>query len=275
MKQNKVQAAIALGSNLGESISILENALVELANTPGVTLISRSSWYQTKPIGPPQPDYINGCALLEVELTPLNLLEILLGIEAKAGRIRAERWGPRTLDLDLLLYGDSILNTPKLQIPHPRMIERAFVLVPLTEIAPNWIEPVSGKAIAYWGEQVNYTGVSLIVQIPFDAIIPDHKLTKYLLVFREHDDKSKFLAKGGFEQNNPEELKIAIYQLIKTNAALEDNSNEYGTFYRVEGELMGVNQVILLVVTVWLKRKIDNKFQFITLKPKKEKKTND
>ena len=167
MKQNKVQAAIALGSNLGESITILENALLELNNTPGVKLISRSNWYQTKAIGPVQPDYINGCALLEVELTPLKLLEILLDIEIKAGRIRAERWGPRTLDLDLLLYGDLILNTPKLEIPHPRMLERAFVLVPLAEIAANWIEPVSGKAIAYWAKQVNDTGVSLIVQIPF------------------------------------------------------------------------------------------------------------
>ncbi|ELR99569.1 2-amino-4-hydroxy-6-hydroxymethyldihydropteridine pyrophosphokinase [Gloeocapsa sp. PCC 73106] len=268
MKQGSFPVAIALGSNLGESISILENALVELNHTPGITLVSRSSWYQTKPIGPPQPDYINGCALLDVELTPKALLDTLLNIEAKAGRIRREKWGPRTLDLDLLLYGNLILNTPTLEIPHPRMKERAFVLVPLAEIAPDWLEPVSQKAIALLVEQVDCTGVSLLSKLPIDAIIPDDKITKYLLILRDHNDKSKFLAKAGFDQNNPQELKTAIYQLIKTSVAIEDSNNEYGTFYRVEGELIGINQRNLLVTTIWLKRKIDNKFQFITLKPK-------
>ncbi|WP_369769878.1 DUF6883 domain-containing protein [Gloeocapsa sp. PCC 73106] len=87
-------------------------------------------------------------------------------------------------------------------------------------------------------------------------------------MLRDHNDKSKFLAKAGFDQNNPQELKTAIYQLIKTSVAIEDSNNEYGTFYRVEGELIGINQRNLLVTTIWLKRKIDNKFQFITLKPK-------
>lgn len=162
IQRTSFSVAIALGSNLGESLLILENALVELANTPGVELIARSHWYQTKPIGPSQPDYLNGCALLAVELTPETLLKTLLEIEAKAGRVRGERWGPRTLDLDLLLYGDLILNTPDLQIPHPRMHERAFVLVPLAEIAPDWIEPVSRKAIATLLKQVNCSGVNLL-----------------------------------------------------------------------------------------------------------------
>ena len=106
------------------------------------------------------------------------------------------------------------------------------------------------------------------MKIPNNAIIPDAKLTKYLLVFRERDDKSKFLAQAGFTLDNPEELKGAIRQLVDTIEAIKDTTNEYGTFYRVEGELMGMNHRNLLVITIWLKR-IDGQFQFITLKPKK------
>lgn len=138
---------------------ILQDALKILAQTSGVTLQSQSSWYQTAPVGPPQPDYINGCAVLEVQLTPQELLETLQKIEAKFGRIRQERWGARTLDLDLLLFDDLILETPTLQLPHPRMTQRAFVLVPLAEIAPEWIEPVSGKAIAQLVQRVDCSGV--------------------------------------------------------------------------------------------------------------------
>ena len=152
-------AAIALGSNLGDSCAILEATLATLANTPEVKLLARSSWYQTKAVGPPQPDYINGCTLLQVKMPPRSLLETLLAIEVEFGRVRQERWGPRSLDLDLLLYDDLILDTPTLTLPHPRMRERAFVLVPLAEIAPNWIEPVSRKAIAELVQAVDCTGV--------------------------------------------------------------------------------------------------------------------
>ena len=153
------RSAIALGSNLGDSRTILENALKILAKTPKITLTDCSSWYQTAPVGPPQPDYLNGCAVLNVQLTPQELLETLLRVEAHFGRVRQELNGPRTLDLDLLLFEDLILDTPNLQVPHPRMKERAFVLVPLAEIAPNWIEPVSGKAIAQLVQTVDCSGV--------------------------------------------------------------------------------------------------------------------
>lgn len=156
------QCAIALGSNLGDSRAILEAALETLAKTPEITLLVSSSWYQTKAVGPPQPDYINGCALLHVQKRPQLLLETLLGIEAQFGRVRRERWGPRSLDLDLLLYDDLIIKTPTLQLPHPRMRSRAFVLVPLAEIAPDWIEPVSGIAIAQLVQAVDCTGVNRI-----------------------------------------------------------------------------------------------------------------
>ena len=142
------QAAIALGSNLGDSRATLEQALQALDQEPGVRLLQRSSWYRSAPVGPPQPDYLNGCALLEVTLTPLELLERLLATEDRFARVRAERWGPRTLDLDLLLVGSHTLDTPRLQLPHPRLRERAFVLVPLVEIAPAWIDPITGRSVA-------------------------------------------------------------------------------------------------------------------------------
>jgi 2-amino-4-hydroxy-6-hydroxymethyldihydropteridine diphosphokinase len=156
------KCAIALGSNLGNSLSTLEDSLQLLDEIPGINLIATSSWYRTKPVGPPQPDYLNGCAVLEVQQTPEEFLVLLQAVELQFGRVRTERWGARTLDLDLLLYDDLVLNTPNLQIPHPRMNERAFVLVPLAEIAANWLEPRSGKAIAQLVKEVDCTGVQLI-----------------------------------------------------------------------------------------------------------------
>ncbi|MEQ9357116.1 2-amino-4-hydroxy-6-hydroxymethyldihydropteridine diphosphokinase [Coleofasciculus sp. F4-SAH-05] len=152
-------SAIALGSNLGDSRAILEAAIVMLAKTPDITVTSQSSWYQTAPVGPPQPDYLNGCVILDVQLTPHDVLQTLISIEKQFGRERGERWGPRTLDLDILLFDNLIIDTPTLQIPHPRMTERAFVLVPLAEIAPDWVEPVSGCAIAQLVQRVDCSGV--------------------------------------------------------------------------------------------------------------------
>ena len=107
------------------------------------------------------------------------------------------------------------------------------------------------------------------MKIPDDAVIPEEKLTRYLLVPRLKDDKSKYLAQAGFTQANPEDLLTAISQLIANNEAVEDNTNEYGVFYLVEGNLQGINNNNLAVVTVWLQSKYDGSFRFITLKPKK------
>lgn len=158
----QARCAIALGSNIGDSHAILEAAIERLAHTPSVVLKARSNWYITKAIGPPQPDYLNGCAILQVELSPQRLLNTLLAIEQEFGRVRQERWGPRSLDLDLLLYNDLILDTPDLQIPHPRMRERAFVLVPLAEIASDWVEPVSGSAIEELLKEVDCSDVHFL-----------------------------------------------------------------------------------------------------------------
>jgi 2-amino-4-hydroxy-6-hydroxymethyldihydropteridine diphosphokinase len=154
-----IQCAIALGSNLGQPHEILRSALNAIATTPGITLSAQSSVYQTAAVGPPQPDYLNACAVLETSLSPQDLLHKLLAIETQFGRVRRERWGPRLLDLDLLLFGDRIIHTETLQVPHPRMNDRAFVLVPLAEIAPDWIEPVSGLAIAQLLQQCDPSGV--------------------------------------------------------------------------------------------------------------------
>lgn len=105
------------------------------------------------------------------------------------------------------------------------------------------------------------------MRIPEDSIIPDAKITQYLLVLKARNDKSRFLAQAGFTQDNPEDLRLAIQRQAIDKEAIEEKRNEYGTFYQVEGELVGVNGVSLSVVTVWLQRQIDGKFQFVTLKP--------
>jgi len=157
------KCAIALGSNLGDSLTILKSAIETLNNTPEIEVKSHSSWYQTAPVGPPQPDYINACAILEVTLKPQQLLAKLLEIEIKFNRIRQEKWGPRTLDLDLLLYDNLVLETPTLTLPHPRMTERAFVLVPLAEIAPDWVHPVTGSAIGQMVKTADFSGIEKMI----------------------------------------------------------------------------------------------------------------
>ena len=158
-----VKCAIALGSNQGNSLAILKQSLSVLTQIPGIILEATSSWYKTKPVGTPQPqpDYLNGCALFSVEQTPEELLAILQTTEIQFGRVDKGRLQPRTLDLDLLLYDNLILNAPNLTIPHPRMTERSFVLIPLAEIAPDWIEPRSGLKIAQLLHNLDTSGVEL------------------------------------------------------------------------------------------------------------------
>jgi 2-amino-4-hydroxy-6-hydroxymethyldihydropteridine diphosphokinase len=157
--QTTTQTAIALGSNLGDSYQILIHALEAIARSPHITLLAQSSIYRTQAVGPPQPDYLNACALLDTSLSPQALLQRLLSLETQFGRVRRERWGPRLLDLDLLLFGDRQVQTPTLEIPHPRMAERAFVLIPLAEIAADWIDPRSGQAIAHLLQHCDCSGV--------------------------------------------------------------------------------------------------------------------
>jgi 2-amino-4-hydroxy-6-hydroxymethyldihydropteridine diphosphokinase len=133
-----VAAFIGLGSNLEDPRQQVETALCELAALPTTHLRRRSSLYRTPPLGPPdQPDYINAVAELTTQLAPLELLDELQRLEVTHHRVRERHWGPRTLDLDLLLYSDLTLRDPRLTLPHPRLVERLFVIVPLYEIAPD------------------------------------------------------------------------------------------------------------------------------------------
>ena len=132
-------ALIGLGSNLGDRRATLLRAIEELNATPGVSVVKVSSFHETEPVGGPpgQGPYLNAAACIETTLEPPALLHRLQEIEARNGRVRTVRWGERTLDLDLLLYDDRIVETPELTIPHPRMADRRFVLEPLAEIAPE------------------------------------------------------------------------------------------------------------------------------------------
>ncbi len=150
-----VTAAIALGGNLGDSERILISAITAIDQVYGIRVIARSPLYKTAPVGPPQPDYLNACILIETSLTPRALLQQLLTIENQFGRVRQERWGARSLDLDLLLFSDQIVDLPGLTIPHPRLHERPFVLVPMTDIAPQWPHPIFGKTIAQLLDQLS------------------------------------------------------------------------------------------------------------------------
>jgi 2-amino-4-hydroxy-6-hydroxymethyldihydropteridine diphosphokinase len=145
-----ITAYIALGGNLGDRQEYLTRALEALRQHPGITVTRVSSFYETIPVGGPpgQPNYLNGAAELHTDLEPRALLQALLAIEARLGRVRRESNGPRTVDLDLLLYGDRVLQEADLIVPHPRMHERTFVLQPLAEIAPDAVHPGLGATVA-------------------------------------------------------------------------------------------------------------------------------
>lgn len=141
-----ITSYIGLGANLDDPAAQVELAIEELARLPQSRLIARSSLYASAPVGyAEQPDFINAVAALQTGLSPRALLEAMLGIEHYHGRNRTFRNAPRTLDLDLLLYGDAHFHEENLTLPHPRMHERAFVLRPLLEIAPELVLPGSGR----------------------------------------------------------------------------------------------------------------------------------
>ncbi len=142
-------AYVGLGANLGRREQTLRAALEALDGRNGVRVVRASSTIETDPVGGPpgQPPYLNAAAELRTTLAPEPLLRALQAVEDAFGRTREVRWGPRTLDLDLLLYGDRVIETPALTVPHPRMHERRFVLEPLCEIAPEAVHPVLGRTM--------------------------------------------------------------------------------------------------------------------------------
>jgi 2-amino-4-hydroxy-6-hydroxymethyldihydropteridine diphosphokinase len=131
-------AYLGLGSNLGERLAILQQAVDRLAREPGIRVVASSRVWETDPVGgPPQPDYLNAVIRIDTDLTPFELLDACQRVERSLGREREVRWGPRTIDIDLLLFGDQRLDVPHLTVPHPRMTSRAFVMLPLLELDPD------------------------------------------------------------------------------------------------------------------------------------------
>lgn len=155
-QDNRVTAYVALGANLGQAQQAVLQAMTALGKLPHTTLIARSSLYSSAPVAATGPDFINAVVCLKTSLDAHVLLAQLQQLETNAGRERAFRNAPRTLDLDILLYGDATICSATLQIPHPRMTERAFVLLPLAEIAPQLVSAeqlaaVAGQAISVFG----------------------------------------------------------------------------------------------------------------------------
>jgi 2-amino-4-hydroxy-6-hydroxymethyldihydropteridine diphosphokinase len=142
------KAAIGIGSNQGDSVRICSDVFDLLQKHPAVSIVKASSLYRTKPVGFTGQDwFVNAAVLCETSLEPLALLDFLFELETSFGRVRTIRWGPRTLDLDILFYGNRQLDLPGLKVPHPQLQNRLFVLVPLAEIEPDWVHPGSGLRV--------------------------------------------------------------------------------------------------------------------------------
>jgi 2-amino-4-hydroxy-6-hydroxymethyldihydropteridine diphosphokinase len=155
--ERRARAYLGLGSNVGDRLAHLQGAVDGLGATPGVDVVAVSPVYETAPVGgPPQDDYLNAVVAVESDLDARALLRVAQDLEARAGRVRAERWGPRTLDVDVLLVGDVAVDEEDLVVPHPRMRERAFVLAPLADLDPTWTDAVPRD-----GTGVRRTGVAL------------------------------------------------------------------------------------------------------------------
>jgi len=151
------RAHLGLGSNLGDRLGFLQGAITGLASTPGIEVVAVSRVYETAPVGGPhQGPYLNAVVAVDTDLGATELLDVAQRLEAAAGRIRAERWGPRSLDVDVLLIGDERITTDRLTVPHPRLFERGFVLAPLADVAPSLVERPDGG----W-DGVEATGLAL------------------------------------------------------------------------------------------------------------------
>lgn len=158
------RAYVALGSNLDEPEAQVRNALAALGELPATQLLRTSRLYRTPPWGMlDQPWFVNAAAALNTELAPAALMQALQALELRSGRERgAQRWGPRRIDLDLLLYDDLVIDTPELQLPHPRLAERAFVLVPLADVAKELTLP-GGKSVEALLAQVDTAGIEPLI----------------------------------------------------------------------------------------------------------------
>ncbi len=149
IEKNKSRAFLGFGGNLGKPLNNFRYARQQLAEHPRIEIVSSSPLYQTPPVGGPagQPDYLNAVIEILTGLSPLDLLQLCRQIEDGGGRVRGQHWGPRTLDIDLLLFDNLVMDVPLLILPHPRLQQRHFVLLPLNDLAPQLNHPVLNKTI--------------------------------------------------------------------------------------------------------------------------------
>ena len=153
-----MKAFIGLGSNLGEREAMIRLALDDLARLSSTRLVRASALYDTEPVGEvDQPNFLNAVAQIDTELTARQLLWNLQLIEKRLGRVRSQRYGPRTIDLDLLLYGNLVVDEPDLKVPHPELVRRSFVLVPLVELDPLLVHPETGETLVTHLASLNNT----------------------------------------------------------------------------------------------------------------------
>jgi 2-amino-4-hydroxy-6-hydroxymethyldihydropteridine diphosphokinase len=161
--QSLITAFVALGSNLEDPVAKIRGGLAAIGKLPLTRLVRSSSFYRNPPVGIlDQPDFVNAAAMIETGLGPRELLGALLGIESAHGRARSVPNAPRTLDLDLALYGERVIEEPGLVVPHPRLAERAFVLIPIAEIAPDAVVPGRGR-IADLVQAVDAAGMVKVI----------------------------------------------------------------------------------------------------------------
>jgi len=159
----RVRAALGLGSNVGDRVSHLRSALQTLRATPEIWDVEVSRLYETDPVGgPAQDDFLNAVAVFDTSLAPESLLVVAQSCESAAGRVRDERWGPRTLDVDVLAYDEVSSDAPELTLPHPRALTRAFVLIPWAEVDPDFV--VNGRLVSEWAAAIDGTGVRELIE---------------------------------------------------------------------------------------------------------------
>jgi 2-amino-4-hydroxy-6-hydroxymethyldihydropteridine diphosphokinase len=172
------KAVIGLGSNLDDRLAHLQKGITALAHSLSplhhrTRVVAVSRTFQTSPIGPDQPAYLNAVALVETTMTPAGLLGRCQEIEAQQGRVRTERWGPRTLDLDILDIAEHRSATPELAVPHPASHERGFVLVPWADVASDWVHPVTGRTIADMAAEVDQRAEGIEVRDDLPLTLPE------------------------------------------------------------------------------------------------------
>ncbi|MEO9459175.1 MAG: 2-amino-4-hydroxy-6-hydroxymethyldihydropteridine diphosphokinase [Lentilitoribacter sp.] len=163
MSNDLARAALGIGGNLGDTKQNLINVISNLAHQLDVEVLSVSKLYKTPPWGKTdQPAFLNACMLVETSLSARQLLDKCLDIEQKLGRVRGERWGPRQVDIDILFFGDEVIAEEGLEVPHPRMTDRAFVMQPLSDIAPD--EMISGKLVSEWAKDLHDDAIEVVCE---------------------------------------------------------------------------------------------------------------